>query len=325
MSAVLTLDIRPMPGIKGNLPLLVQAPEPGINLFEALGQLRPRVDEHLLRSGGLLFRGFALDGAEQFRQFAAGFGDPLLTYEFGSTPRSNVTAGVYTSTEYPQHQHIPLHNEQAYTNEWPRRIWFYSMTAAQQGGETPIADSREIYRAMPSALRTRWEQKGLMYVRNYGNGLDVAWEDVFNTTDRDTVERYCRARNIQCEWKADGELRTRQVCQVTARHPVTGEHVWFNQAHLFHISNLQAEVRETLLDIVDEEDLPRNVYYGDGTPLEEDLLAQVRDVLDSQKVSFPWLAGDVLMLDNMLAAHARAPFSGPRKVVVAMAGAHRAD
>jgi alpha-ketoglutarate-dependent taurine dioxygenase len=229
---------------------------------------------------------------------------------------------VYTSTEYPAHQSIPLHNEQAYSRDWPMKIWFYSMIAAKSGGETPIADSREVYRRIPAAIRERFVSKGLMYVRNFGNGLDVAWEDVFNTEDREVVEAYCKAHGIVCEWKDDGELRTRQTCQAVAVHPVTGDNVWFNQAHLFHISNLQAEVRESLLDIVDEEDLPRNVYYGDGSAIEDEVLAQIRAVLDECAISFPWQEGDVLMLDNMLSAHARSPFEGPRKVIVAMAEGH---
>ena len=139
------------------------------------------------------------------------------------------------------------------------------------------------------------------------------------------VEAYCRAHKIGWEWKEDGELRTRQVCQAVAQHPVTRDWVWFNQAHLFHVSNLPPEVRESLLEIVDEEDLPRNVYYGDGSPIEPSVLDEVRGVLEEAKVSFPWYSGDVLMLDNMLAAHARSPFSGPRKVVVAMAQGHGAD
>jgi alpha-ketoglutarate-dependent taurine dioxygenase len=35
-------------------------------------------------------------------------------------------------------------------------------------------------------------------------------------------------------------------------------------------------------------------------------------------VRFTWEAGDVLLLDNMLAAHGRAAFSGQREVLVAM-------
>ncbi|MBR0667166.1 TauD/TfdA family dioxygenase [Roseomonas hellenica] len=303
------------------LPMLVEVP-PGLPTEQALPLAREIADRDLSRYGGLIFRGLALDGADGFRGFAAGFGHPLLTYEFGSTPRSKVTQGVYTSTEYPPHQHIPLHNEQAYTRDWPMKIWFYCMQPAPEGGETPIADSRAIYRQMPPAIRERFAERGLMYVRNFGNGLDLPWQQVFGTEDHAEVEAYCRRHAIACEWKEDGELRTRQICQGVARHPATQDMVWFNQAHLFHVSNLEPETREALLEIVDEEDLPRNVLYGDGTPIGDGVLSEVRAVLDAHLISFPWQAGDVMMLDNMLTAHARAPFKGPRKVIVAMAEAH---
>lgn len=310
--------------IAGNsLPMLFEAAGDGVPLSQALPEMRGDVDKHLRTGGGVVFRGFALDGADAFRAFAGGFGHPLLTYEFGSTPRSQVTKGVYTSTEYPPHQHIPLHNEQAYTRDWPMKIWFYCMQAAPEGGETPIADSRAIFNDVPAEIRERFVDKGLMYVRNYGNGLDVPWQQVFGTEDVAEVEAYCEKHGITCEWKEDGELRTRQVCQGAARHPVTGEWVWFNQAHLFHVSNLEPEVRESLLDIVeDAEELPRNVLYGDGSPIDDATLDTVRGVLKVHTITFPWQTGDVVMLDNMLTAHARTPFKGPRKVIVAMAEAH---
>jgi len=95
--------------------------------------------------------------------------------------------------------------------------------------------------------------------------------------------------------------------------------VWFNQAHLFHLSRLKPEIREALLLIFKEEDLPRNVYYGDGATIDADDLDQICAAYDDEKVVFPWQQGDVLLLDNMLAAHARNPFSGKRQVVVGMA------
>ncbi|ULA61388.1 MAG: Dapdiamide synthesis protein DdaC [Nitrospira sp.] len=269
--------------------------------------------------GGLLFRGLPIKSAGDFESFIGAFTSSLVSYEFGSTPRSHVQRQVYTSTEYPPHQHIPLHNEQAYTREWPMKIWFYCGQPAEQGGYTPIADSREVYRRIPARVRERFVQKQIMYVRNYGNGLDVPWQKVFNTQDPAVVERYCRDNGIHYEWKADGELRTRQVAQAIAVHPRTGETVWFNQAHLFHVSNLEPAVRETLLEVVSEEDLPRNACYGDGNPIEADLLEEIRDVYRSLAVQFAWQQGDVMMLDNMLAAHGRTPFRGRRQILVAMA------
>ena len=318
-------DIRPLRHADTPLPLLIEAREPGLELQACLPALRALIDQQLLVAGGVLLRGFEVQTAERFRSFATGFGSDLLTYEFGSTPRSNVTAGIYTSTEYPPHQHIPLHNEQAYTRDWPMKIWFFCQQASPVGGATPIGDSRAIYRQVGEQIRQRFASKGLMYTRNYGNGLDVSWEQVFNTEDRSVVHAYCEAHGISLEWKEEGGLRTRQVCQAVATHPRTGDAVWFNQAHLFHVSNLPEEVRETLLDLVEEEDLPRNVYYGDGSPLEESLLEDIRGVMQQEQVEFSWQDNDVLMLDNMLTAHGRAPFQGPRKVVVAMAEPHGAD
>lgn len=305
---------------EGAIPLVVQ-PSTEEKTWQAwLPTLQELAQTHLPEVGALLLRGFDVHGEQPFQQLARAFGHELLSYEFGSTPRQAVEQGVYTSTEYPAHQVIPLHNEQSYTLAWPLKIWFHCMQPSAEGGETPIADSRLVYQKLDPALRERFAERRLMYVRNYGNGLDLPWEQAFNTTDRGEVERFCRANRIDFGWKDDGELRTRQVCQAVARHPRTGEMVWFNQAHLFHVSNLAPAVREGLLAVVEDPlDLPRNVYYGDGSPLEDDALAHIRAVLDDCAVSFPWQQGDVLMLDNMLVAHGRASFKGPRKVIVAMA------
>ncbi|WP_151634009.1 TauD/TfdA family dioxygenase [Noviherbaspirillum aerium] len=302
------------------LPVLIRPALAGESLLAALPRLRADIESILATIGGVLLRGFTVPAVEDFRAFAAGFGHPLLSYEFGSTPRIEMGGGVYTSTEYPAHQAIPLHNEQAYTREWPMKIWFHCVTAAREGGETPIADSRAILRCMPEAIRARFAP-GILYVRNYGE-FDVPWQTVFNTDSRTEVDAFCRKTGIRWAWKSDGGLRTAQLCQAIETHPVTGEAVWFNQAHLFHVSNLQPEVRESLEEMLGVDNLPRNTYFADGSPIPDAILDEVRAVLDAQTVSFRWEDGDVMMLDNMLVAHARSPFKGPRKVVVAMAAPH---
>jgi hypothetical protein len=66
------------------------------------------------------------------------------------------------------------------------------------------------------------------------------------------------------------------------------------------------------------EGLPRHVYYGDGTPIEEEVIQHIGEIYEKSAVKFPWSERDVLMLDNMLICHGRNPFVGPRKILVAM-------
>lgn len=309
---------------EARLPLVMTA-KAGPTLSEFFPTAQRAADRYLSIHGGVLFRGLPLLSPSDFESFVKALTPSMIGYEFGSTPRSQVQNQVYTSTEYPPHQHIPLHNEQAYTTEWPMKIWFYCGQAAEEGGYTPIADSREVFARIPAPIRERFTRKQVMYVRNYGNGLDVPWQKVFNTDDRGTVESFCRKNGIQFEWKSDGELRTRQVAQAVAVHPRTHEQVWFNQAHLFHLSNLEPAVQEALLGAVSEEDLPRHAYYGDGTPIETEVLDEIRDVYRCCAIQFAWRRGDVLMLDNMLAAHGRTPFKGRRQILVAMAESSEAS
>jgi alpha-ketoglutarate-dependent taurine dioxygenase len=324
MNETLTRFVRSKAPAGSDLPVLMTPAHAGENLLSAVQRLRPQIEESLLVAGGVLLRGFSVPAVETFQQFASSFGHPLLKYEFASTPRSAVSAstgaGVYTSTEYPAHQSIPLHNEQAYTREWPMKIWFHCVTASPEGGETPIADSRAVYRRMPGHIRKRFEA-GILYVRNFGE-MDVPWQKVFNTESRAEVQAFCERSGISWEWKDDDGLRTKQLCQAVETHPVTGEQVWFNQAHLFHISAREAEEREVLEEIYGIENVPRNTFFADGSTISDEIFAEVRAVLDAETVAFPWEEGDVLMLDNMLVAHARSPFKGPRKVIVAMAEPH---
>src|SRR6185295_14100684 len=95
-------------------------------------------------------------------------------------------------------------------------------------------------------------------------------------------------------------------------HPNTGEEVWFNHAAFFHVSTLDPIVRDVLLETIGEENLPNNTYYGDGSPIESSVLEEIRAAYAQEIVAFPWQEGDILMLDNMLVAHGRSPYSGPR-------------
>ena len=67
-----------------------------------------------------------------------------------------------------------------------------------------------------------------------------------------------------------------------------------------------------------EDQLPQNATFGDGTAIPLEYLETIRAVSKSQLVLFDWRQGDLLMVDNMLVAHGRMSFKGPRRILVAM-------
>jgi alpha-ketoglutarate-dependent taurine dioxygenase len=306
-----------LPG--GPIPLLLSPNVDGVNLPSWVAANRDMIRERLLAHAAVLFRGFAVHGVAEFEQIMQLIGGDLIEYSYGSTPRNHVAGNVYTSTEYPADQHIPLHNELSYSRVWPMKLGFYSITSAPEGGETPLADSRRVLERIPARIRDRFDRKQIMYVRNYRQGIDLSWQDVFRTTDRVEVEEFCGRSGIEFEWTAEEGLRTRQVCPSLATHPVTNETVWFNQSHLFHISNLADDLRDTMLRTFGEDGLPRNTYYGDGSPIDPADLDVIRRVYREESIAFRWQDGDIAMLENLLVAHGRRPFCGPRKLVVGMA------
>lgn len=302
------------------LPLVVQPSVEGVNLIAWAKDNPEFLETNLPRYGGILFRGFGIYSTEDFEMFIQTSSGQLLEYTYRSTPRKQVSGRVYTSTEYPADMSIPLHNENSYSRNWAMKLFFLCVTAAEQQGETPIADSRRMYQKIDAETRRRFVEKKVMYVRNYGSEIDLPWQNVFQTTSKSEVEDFCRQSGIDFEWLGGGDrLRTRQICQSVARHPRTGESIWFNQANLFHVSSLPAEVQSALLSNFGEENLPRNVYFGDGERIEPSVIEHINSVYGQESVAFPWQKGDVLMLDNMLAAHGRNPFKGERKIVVGMA------
>lgn len=300
-------------------PLVLRPKAEDLNLAAWAQGSRAFIEERLLRHGALLFRGFRLETAAQFEQFVSALAPDLLEYRERAAPRIEVGRRVYTSTEYPAEHHIPLHHEMSYSHNWPTKLWFYCEQPPACGGRTPIADDRKIFRLIDPKIKEVFTRKRVMYVRNYGEGADLSWQEVFGTDDRAAVEEYCRGARTEFEWVGGNRLRTRQVRQAVATHPLTGETVWFNHAHMFHVSNLEPHVRASLLAEFAEDELPRNAFYGDGTPIEASVLDEIRGLYNSSAVAFEWQRGDILMVDNFLASHGREPFTAPRRILVAMA------
>ncbi len=300
------------------LPLLVEPKMKSVDLFDWIESNRERIKIDLRAYGGILFRGFGLRGEDDFHRALEVTGVPLMHYIEGATPRTKVDKKVYTSTEFPADQSIALHNELNYVKTWPMKIFFYCDIAAAEGGETPIADVRRVFERLDPEIRESFIEKGWMLVRNFGDGLGPTWQTSYRVNTKEELAEYFQGADISYEWKDDEHLRTRQVRPAVARHLETGEIAWFNHVAFWHVSSLSKGLRDLLLREKEVEDLPYSTYYGDGTPIEDSVVAALREAYDEETVAIPWQEGDFLMLDNMLVAHGRKPFKGERRVLTAM-------
>jgi len=321
MTALRNIGCEDLEEIQGTR-LLINVDLQGIKVTDWAQENRHDIERLVQKNGALLIRGLKFVGSQQFGVVLSTlFGEELIQYTYRSTPRTELRGNVYTATEYHPDQIIPQHNENSYSNRWAMRIGFMCTIPSPVGGATPICDSRRVYQQIPDAVRQRFEEHGVMYVRNYSD-IDIPWPEVFQTSDKADVESFCNANRLSFEWLDDRRLRTRQINQASATHPVTGDKVWFNQAHLFHVTNLEQEVQESLLSVLKEEELPRNTYFGDGAPIDAGILQEIRKVYDRNKISFEWQRNDLLLLDNMLYSHGRGTYSGSRQVLVGMARLH---
>ena len=292
------------------------------------------LEDLLIEFGAVLYRGFAIHGAEAFDEFCSIFPTFEMGYGAGVSPRQPIAGKVFESTRVPAPNKLIMHQEMSYMQRYPAKLAFHCHVAPDSGGETIIGDMRRFTAALPDPIMRKLDDKGVTYRRNYlAPGTDDArtewkfahpdWAFAFYTDDRDEIEAACRARGLDFEWRKDGSLSTAITLPGTVRHPVTGDMLFFNQlyAQTPHPRWMGKAMWEWFDKIYgDEWPLPIDATYGDGSPLEDDEFNAIYDGLDAVTRSFPWQPGDVLLLDNLLTGHGRNPYKGKRDVQVVLIG-----
>ncbi|MEE1790667.1 TauD/TfdA family dioxygenase [Streptomyces sp. BE308] len=304
------------------VPLVITPENAGVEassagLFEVVSDTSA-ISDQLVKEKALIFRGFGVT-EDELEKIMNELLPNRLAYVHGNSPRTKVGKNVYTSTEYPQEFTISMHNEMSYAHQWPARLLFFCQQAAETGGATPVTDSALWLESLDPEVREAF-RGGVRYQQNLhdGFGLGKSWQDTFETKDRAEVETFLGNTGATWEWKPDGSLRVSQVRPSTAIHPVTGAEVWFNQSDQWHPAGLGDDTAAALAAILPADELPQSVTFADGSPIPDDYVIQVRDRGLAAAQNCDWRTGDLMLIDNMLVSHGRRPFTGARRVLVAM-------
>lgn len=289
--------------------------ESAAGLLELLDRLD--LNAMLAQEKALVFRGFGITPDTHGVAI-----DTLLprrlAYIHGNSPRTKVGENVYTSTEYPAEFAISMHNEMSYSHTWPSRLLFFCEQAPESGGATPVVDGQLWLESIDSEVRDAFAP-GVRYVQNLhdGYGFGKSWQATFETEDQAEVERFLDGTGAEWKWTRDGTLRISHLRAATTHHPVTAAEVWFNQADQFHFAGL-GEHGSAVQELLPADELPQSVTFADGSPIPAAHITHIQETGLSLAVDVEWATGDLLLIDNVLVGHGRRPFTGPRRILVAM-------
>jgi alpha-ketoglutarate-dependent taurine dioxygenase len=324
---------------KEKLPLVIEPRKPGMSQQEFLDMLEQDSNyfkKNIKSYGGILFRGFSLHNEDDFaaalQQLNLG---GFLDYIGGDSPRTKIKEGIYTSTEAPPSYRIPLHNELSFVKHFPKFICFFCQKPSPVGGATILGDARQIFKSVNKDVKERFIKKGLKYVSAYYHKSQLmefinklqrshkSWIQVFETDSRDEVARKCSENEFELVWNKNEWVQISQVRPASISHHETGDKIWFNQAHLYDFNpRLLGWWRYVGAKMFYFRKYTKlhEIYFADGTKIPRSDMYHIMDVLDANTISFPWQKGDLLVLDNVLAMHGRAAFSGKRRILTAMCG-----
>ncbi|KAL3419671.1 taurine catabolism dioxygenase [Phlyctema vagabunda] len=285
--------------------------------------------KQLARHGTLLFRGLPIYNAEDFSRFAHAFGYAPHEIIGIVVDRPVLAPNVAPANEAPKEVLIFNHNESPQVPHAPEYIFFYAHKAPEEGGETPVSSSLELFHRAQQEIPdfiTELAQKGILSKVTYkiekqftgGSTLKQAFgKEIRDEDDEATkrakieaqIARYGRGKYTTWEWTDDGLILTHRLPAIRTQ-PYTNLPTLFTALAAYYKSH---QVNR---------DARRNAtqqLFGDGTPIPEKYLAHLVRITDEIRVLHKWQQGDVLVYDNIIAQHGRQPWGGEQSDRVVLA------
>lgn len=301
----------------------------------------PKIYKDLKTHGAVVFRGFEISkDTATFQEVGQAMDlitceDPL--HSVAARDAVNKEAGVYEAVNKPSRRKffVGMHNEMV-GNRAPGAALFVCFKAAEEGGEFLVADGRKIFKELDKDWLKNIYDKEVKYSTaefpmGFIDGLPEFMQGAVEPLAYgalSTALKYKVDFDTELLWQRseyDGSkiLQVRAMPQVpVVRHPYTGEPAWWGSMHS-HAEYLRAEREKVFGDegFAETTGASRinktDVYYADdGERLTIDQLKHVDKVTNDNSVYVKMQEGDMVLLDNYLVMHGRAPFEGTRKHAV---------
>ncbi|KAL9978255.1 hypothetical protein ACROYT_G015753 [Oculina patagonica] len=146
------------------------------------------VEENLAHSPAILFRYLPAKIAEDFSIISQAIQGKTLTYEGGNAFRTQIDkrVGTYTASNEPARYTIEPHNEMAFNDIFPSKLFFFCLKEPADGcgGETPLVKNKELLSKLDPEVVRKFKEKKLRYVRylpDKSRGDYMNWQHVFFT------------------------------------------------------------------------------------------------------------------------------------------------
>ncbi|MGV9679168.1 TauD/TfdA family dioxygenase [Nocardia sp. NPDC003482] len=306
------LGVPVLPGTPAPLLLTPTRPEPSWT-----ARLGRALADELLRRPALLLRRTGIESPADFARLADTVLADMPVYRTGEHPAVRAGAGevVYEPVRFAATETLLWHHEDSFARQWPRFVLFACLRPALTGGHTTLVDTRLVYRDTPEPVRNRLHRIGIRYERFCDGHAGRSWQQLYSTDNPHHAQRAAAARDELLEFTAQGARITFHRAAFTrpGGHPT-----WFNQILHWHPAALPTDLRElTTHNLVPTY---RRCTAGDGTPITDDIVDALIRTHTRHHYPLAWQPGDVLLIDNAVLAHGRAPFTGPRRHLVRMAG-----
>jgi hypothetical protein len=226
-----------------------------------------------------------------------------------------------------------MHNEQVGIRS-PKRAAFVCFKPADEGGEFLLNDCRAMFRDLPEEVVSELYEKQVRFIAaeiplGFFEAIHPAIRRALEEPLLQFAETQAKKKvdfDIDLIWDDDAEGK-RCIHAIAppqppiVRHPETNEAVFFCNIHSHSdLLRKQREARDGTVELSKTTGASRinrtDIRFGDLSPLSDEQLAIVDELVMKNLKWVKMQHGDVVLLDNYVCQHGRNIFSGVRKHAV---------